>query len=117
MPKVRTKFGSSLWVIRDLVPLELLSLKDIPEPIYLLVRDRENAEREIRNLFGSCRVPIKSLVALLSAASGIGNTVCPVATITPNVIGDSKPDSFCPHLGTSEQLRYSGMNEADCQLF
>lgn len=65
LPQVRTAFGSKLWVTRDLVSSEVLGLKDIPEPIFLLVKSEENEKVMTRNLFDSCRVPLKSLSALL----------------------------------------------------
>lgn len=59
MVKIRTRFGEKMWVSRDLTVSKLLTAKDIPEPLYLLV---------CQALFKSCKIPIKSLDLLLMTA-------------------------------------------------
>lgn len=64
-PLVRTVFDGDSWVTRDLSPTELLMLKDVPEPLVLLIAQQEGYKGLTKSLFDSCRVPLKSLEALL----------------------------------------------------
>ncbi len=74
LPKVRTRLGAKLWVSRELVPSELFALKDLPEPLFLLVRSSKEVEFITRSLFDSCRIPLKSLSILLAQCLVVAET-------------------------------------------
>jgi len=79
-PLVQTRFGIWNWVTRELTGSEILMLKDIPEPLHLLLGYRMDAEAMTRSLFDSCHVPLKSLsVMLLPALEVLATT----ATTSP----------------------------------
>lgn len=66
LPSERALFDGDQWVTRELSPLELLSLKEIPEPLALLVSEQQVQRRLIKELFDSCKIPLKSLKAMLA---------------------------------------------------
>lgn len=65
LPLVRTTYNGDTWVSRELTPSEILLLKDIPEPIALLISRKEEYQMMTRKLYDSCKVPLKSLDAML----------------------------------------------------
>ncbi len=67
----------------DLV--EVLGLKDIPEPLYLLVKGEENEQVMTRRIFDLCWVPLKSLSVLLGSVLCLTEKTSTRELINPGV--------------------------------
>ncbi len=110
-PKVRTKLGTKIWVTRELVPLELFAVKDLPEPLFLLIRNSKEVCSLTKSLFNSCRVPLKSLDFLLARAIDVGAT-------TPRLVttdGRATSTTGEPELKESRAEPFLRAEESDCE--